>query len=119
MVSLRALQRGQRMSLWSIPPKVLCTIQLHLRSVEPRALACAAFNSAIKHSCASCCAYPAKDPAARQDVASRAVGPNADCGFGGGDGVCVAAKSLSSSQHAQSSFRLFLHHRGLCLSPRK
>jgi len=117
MVSLKELQRGQRMSLWSIPPKVLCTIQLHLRSVEPRALACAAFNRAIKHSCASCCAYPAKEPAARQDVASRAVGPNADCGLGGDDGVWVAEKSLSSSQHAQSS--LVLHHRGLCLSPRK
>jgi hypothetical protein len=96
---------------------VPCTIQLHLRSVEPWALACATFNSSIKHSCASCCAYPAKDPAARQLVASRAVGSNAD--YGGGDGgVWVTAKSVSSSQHAHSSFSLvFLHHRGSCLSP--
>ena len=113
-VSLKPWQRGQRMSLWSRPPKVLCTMQLHLRRVDPRALACAAFKSAIKHSWASCCAYPAKDPEARHVVASRAVGPNAGCG---GGGICVAAKSRSSSQQAQSS--LFLHHRGLCLSPRK
>src|SRR5258708_15929224 len=37
-VSLNALQRGQRTSLWSIPPNVLCTMQLHLRRVDPRAL---------------------------------------------------------------------------------
>ena len=112
-VSLRQLQRGQRISLWSCPPNVLCTMQLHFNSVDPRALAWAALRSAIKHSWASCWAYPANDPAARHVVASNAVGPNAGCG----GGACVAANNRSSSQQAQSS--LFLHHRGLCLSPRK